>query len=140
MDHKQTIAMLTWVNQVDPRVMLNEANVDVWAYSMRSVEPAVAKQAVLEHYKANESIAASPGAISKRASNIKASREAGQRAIDATPRPMKTEADYRRKIRETPEFMALFEAGRKQGNEERRQATERRTGTREETHADWFAA
>ena len=140
MDHKQTIAMLTWINQVDPRVMLNQAAAETWAYSLRNVDPAVAKQAVLEHYKANESIAASPGAISKRAANIKASRDAGQRAIDASPRPVKTEADYRRKIRETPEFMALFEEGRRQGNEERRLATERRNGNQEETHTDWMAA
>lgn len=132
--------MVTWINQTDPRVMLNEASVDVWHYALRSVEPAIAKQAVLEHYKANESIAASPGAISKRAGNIKTSREAGQRAIDASPRPMKTEADYRRKIRETPEFMALFEEGRRQGNAERARATAKRQGTTEEEHTEWFAA
>ena len=124
MDHKQTIAMLTWVNQVDPRVMLNEANVDVWAYSMRSVEPAVAKQAVLEHYKANESIAASPGAISKRASNIKASREAGQRAIEPLRNQVKHPMSWR--ARNPEEWDRLFEAGRQQANEERRIASERR--------------
>lgn len=85
MDHKQTIAMLTWINQVDPRVMLNEANVEVWAYAMSKTPTDVAKQAVLEHYKANESIAASPGAISKRAANIKNSREAKKSAITALP-------------------------------------------------------
>jgi hypothetical protein len=63
MDHKQTIAMLTWINQVDPRVMLNQAAAETWAYSLRSVDPAVAKQAVLEHYKANEAVVASPGGI-----------------------------------------------------------------------------
>jgi len=124
MDHKQTIAMLTWVNQVDPRVMLNEANVDVWAYSMRSVDPAVAKQAVLEHYKANESIAASPGAISKRASNIKASREAGQRAIEPLRNQVKHPMSWR--ARNPEEWDRLFEAGRQQANEERRIASERR--------------
>jgi len=126
-DYKQTIAMLTWINQVDPRVMLNEASVDVWAYSLRAVEPAVAKQAVLEHYKANESIAASPGAISKRAGNIRASREAGQRAIDAAPQPVKHPLSWRAR---NPELWdQLFEEGRRQGNEERRRATERREGT-----------
>ena len=140
MDHKQTIAMLTWINQVDPRVMLNQAAAETWAYSLRSLEPAVAKQAVLEHYKANEAVVATPGGIAKRAANIKASREAGQRAIGATPGPVKTEADYRRKIRATPEFMALFEEGRRLGNEERRRATEARNPAQEETHADWMAA
>jgi len=124
MDHKQTIAMLTWVNQVDPRVMLNEANVDVWAYSMRSVDPAVAKQAVLEHYKANESIAASPGAISKRAANIKASREAGQRAIEPPRSQVKHPMSWR--ARNPEEWDRLFGTGRQQANEERRIATERR--------------
>ena len=85
MDHKQTIAMLTWINQVDPRVMLNEAAAETWAYAMRTTPADVAKQAVLEHYKANESIAASPGAISKRSANIRTSREAGERAIALEP-------------------------------------------------------
>lgn len=132
--------MLRWVNETDPRVMFTDSSVEVWHYALRTVEPAIAKQAVLEHYKQHESIAASPGAISKRASNIKNSRDAGQRAIGATPGPVKTEQDYRRKIRETPEFMALFEEGRRQGNEERRRATERRNGNQEPDHADWMAA
>jgi hypothetical protein len=138
MDHKQTIAMLTWINQVDPRVMLNQAAAETWAYSLRSVDPAVAKQAVLEHYKANESIAASPGAISKRAANIKASREAGQRAIDPPAQPVKHPLSWRAR---NPELWdQLFEEGRKQGNEERRQATERRRGNQEPDHTDWMAA
>jgi hypothetical protein len=138
MDHKQTIAMLTWINQVDPRVMLNQAAAETWAYSLRSVDPAVAKQAVLEHYKANESIAASPGAISKRAANIKASREAGQRAIDPPAQPVKHPLSWRAR---NPELWdQLFEEGRRQGNEERRQATEARRGTQEPDHTDWMAA
>lgn len=138
MDHKQTIAMLTWINQVDPRVMLNQAAAETWAYSLRSVEPAVAKQAVLEHYKANESIAASPGAISKRAANIKNSREAGQRAIDPPAQPVKHPLSWR--ARNPAEWDRLFEQGRRQGNEERRRASEARNGAQEETHADWMAA
>jgi hypothetical protein len=102
------------------------------------VDPAVAKQAVLEHYKANESIAASPGAISKRAANIKASREAGQRAIDPPAQPVKHPLSWRAR---NPELWdQLFEEGRRQGNEERRQATERRRGTQEPDHTDWMAA
>lgn len=138
MDHKQTIAMLTWINQVDPRVMLNQAAAETWAYALRSVEPAVAKQAVLEHYKANESIAASPGAISKRAANIKNSREAGQRAIEPTPEPVKHPLSWRAR---NPELWdQLFEEGRRQGNAERQAATERRNGNQEETHDGWMAA
>jgi len=137
MQVQEVISMLRWVSETDPRVMFTDAAVEVWHYALRTVDPAVAKQAILEHYKQHESIAATPGAISKRAGYIKASRDAGQRAIDAAPRPVKTEADYRRKIRETPEFMALFEEGRRQGNEERRLATERRNGN---TGRDEWAA
>jgi hypothetical protein len=113
MDHKQTIAMLTWVNQVDPRVMLNEANVEVWAYAMRNTPADVAKQAVLEHYKANESIAASPGAISKRSANIRTSREAGERAIALEPaKPVAHPMSWR--ARNPEEWDRLQEVGRQE--------------------------
>ena len=137
MQVQEVISMLRWINEQDPRVQFNDSAVEFWHYCLRTVDAAVAKQAVLEHVKQHEDIAATPGAISKRAGYIKASRDAGQRAIEASPRPMKTEADYRRKIRETPEFMALFEEGRRQGNEERRLATERRNGN---TGRDEWAA
>ena len=110
MDHKQTIAMLTWINQVDPRVMLNEAAAETWAYSMRNIPPDVAKQSVLEHYKANESIAASPGAISKRAANIKNSRDAKQNALEPAPAPFKHPMSWR--ARNPEEWDRLMEAGR----------------------------
>jgi len=115
MDHKQTIAMLTWINQVDPRVMLNEAAAETWAYAMRNTPADVAKQAVLEHYKANESIAASPGAISKRSANIRTSREAGERAIALEPaRPVAHPMSWRaRNPEEWDRLMAV-------GAEERR--------------------
>jgi len=111
MDHKQTIAMLTWINQVDPRVMLNEANVEVWAYAMSATPADIAKQAVLEHYKANDSIAASPGAISKRAINIRNSREAKTSALEALP-PIKHPNSWR--SRNPEEWDRLFEQGREQ--------------------------
>jgi len=111
MDHKQTIAMLTWINQVDPRVMLNEANVEVWAYAMSATPADVAKQAVLEHYKHNEGIAASPGAISKRAANIRNSREAKNSALEALP-PVKHPSSWR--SRNPEEWDRLFELGRQQ--------------------------
>lgn len=94
MDQRQTIAMLTWINQTDPRVMLNEASVERWHYAVRPYEQAVVKQAVLEHYKHHEDIPASSAAIAKRAGYIASSREAGQRAmaIEATPTPQQQNA------------------------------------------------
>ena len=112
MDHKQTIAMLTWINQVDPRVMLNEANVEVWAYAMGHIPADVAKQAVLEHYKAHENIAASAGAISKRAANIKNSRDAKQTALEPTPAPFKHPMSWRQ--RNPEEWDRLMEQGRQE--------------------------
>lgn len=112
MDHKQTIAMLTWINQVDPRVMLNEASAETWAYAMRNIPTDVAKQAVLEHYKANESIAASPGAISKRSANIKNSRDAKQNALEASPAPFKHPNSWR--SRNPEEWDRLVEVGRQE--------------------------
>lgn len=110
MDHKQTIAMLTWINQVDPRVMLNEAAVDVWAYAMRNVPADVAKQACLEHYKMHEDIAATPGGISKRSVNIKNSREAKQKALAASPRPPRDPNSWR--SRNPEKWDRLAEEGR----------------------------
>ena len=130
--------MLRWVSETDPRVMFTDAAVEVWHYALRTVDPAVAKQAILEHYKQHESIAATPGAISKRAGYIKSSREAGQRAIDQPAQPVKHPLSWRAR---NPELWdQLFEEGRRQGNEERRRATEARNGAQEETHTDWMAA
>ena len=112
MDHKQTIAMLTWINQVDPRVMLNEANVEVWAYAMSSIPGDIAKQAVLEHYKAHENIAASAGAISKRAANIKNSREAKQAALEPPATAFKHPMSWR--ARNPEEWDRLMEQGRQE--------------------------
>jgi len=139
MDAVETSGLLIWINQFDPFVQLNDAAVDIWSYSMAPITHAEAEEAVTQHYRANPGVKAEPGAILKRALQIRSSRQAGQRAIESTPRPAKTHADYRRKIRETPEFMALFEAGRREGNELRAAATRAREGNQEQ-HDDWMAA
>ena len=136
MQVQEVISMLRWVSETDPRVMFTDAAVEVWHYALRTVDPAVAKQAILEHYKQHESIAATPGAISKRAGYIKSSREAGQRAIDPPAQPVKHPLSWRAR---NPELWdQLFEEGRRQGNEERRQATQRRNGN--QGRDEWAAA
>jgi hypothetical protein len=138
MQIQETITFLRWLCEHEYRIQYSDAAVEVWHYSLRSAEPAVAKQAVLEHYKANEAVVATPGGIAKRAANIKASREAGQRAIDPPAQPVKHPLSWRAR---NPELWdQLFEEGRRQGNEERRQATERRKGNQEPDHTDWMAA
>ena len=136
MQIQETITFLRWLCEHEYRIQYSDAAVEVWHYSLRNVDAAVAKQAVLEHYKANEAVVATPGGIAKRASNIKASREAGQRAIEATPAPVKHPLSWRAR---NPELWDhLFEEGRRQGNEERRLATERRNGN--PGRDEWAAA
>jgi len=120
METEQVIKMLRWINETDPRVQFNEPAVEVWAYAMRTIPADVAKQAVLEHYKANENIAASPAAISKRAANIRTSRDAKVSAIEASPAPVKHPLSWR--ARNPEEWDRLFELGR----QERRNDLQRR--------------
>ena len=124
MEIEQVVSMLRWVNEHDPRVQFNESAVEFWHYSLRTVDAAVAKQAVLEHVRQHEAIAVTPAAIAKRASNIKTSREAGQRAIEPPRNQVKHPLSWR--ARNPEEWDRLFEAGRQQANEERRIASERR--------------
>lgn len=85
MDTRQAIALLTFINQVDPRVMLNEASAEVWGFALAPVALGDAKQAVMEHYRSVEGMAASPAAIRKRALALRSARDAGERAIEASP-------------------------------------------------------
>jgi len=124
MQVQEVISMLRWINEGDPRVQFNDSAVEFWHYSLRTVDAAVAKQAVLEHVRQHEAIAVTPAAIAKRASNIKTSREAGQRAIEPPRNQVKHPLSWR--ARNPDEWDRLFEAGRQQANEERRIATERR--------------
>ena len=136
---QETITFLRWLCEHEYRIQYSDAAVEVWAYSLRSVEPSVAKQAVLEHYKANESVVATPGGIAKRAANIATSREAGNRAIALEPaHPVAHPLSWRRR---NPELWdELFEQGRIEANEERRQATAARTRAREPDTSGWMAA
>jgi len=124
MQVQEVISMLRWINEGDPRVQFNDSAVEFWHYSLRTVDAAVAKQAVLEHVRQHEAIAVTPAAIAKRASNIKTSREAGQRAIEPPRNQVKHPMSWR--ARNPEEWDRLFEAGRQQANEERRIASERR--------------
>jgi len=121
---QEVISMLRWINEGDPRVQFNDSAVEQWHYAMRTVDPAVAKQAVLEHVKQHESIQVTPAAISKRAGYIKTSREALHRAIEPPRNQVKHPMSWR--ARNPDEWDRLFEAERARANEERRIASERR--------------
>ena len=87
MQIQETMSFLRWLCEHEYRIQYSDAAVEVWHYSLRTVDAAVAKQAVLEHYRANEAVVATPGGIAKRAGYIATAREAGNRAaaIDPTP-------------------------------------------------------
>jgi hypothetical protein len=127
--------MLRWLSNVDARVIYTEEAVEMWAHALAPFAADEVKQAILDHYRTNESVAATHAGVRKRALAVRDTRAAQQRAIEP-PARVYHESDYRRKIRETPEFMALFEQGRREGNAERAYATVlRETGDRGQAFA-----
>jgi hypothetical protein len=111
MNAEETVLLLTWVNQHDPRVQLNAASRDIWAYSLAPFTAAEAKQAILDHYRLNDSIPVSPGAIRKRADDHRAVTEGRQSAIEANPkRSSRNPTSWR--SRNPEEWDRLMEEGR----------------------------
>lgn len=137
MDAVQTSGLLVWINQFDPFVQANDAAVDIWAYSMAPITVPEAEEAVTQHYRQNPGVKAEPGAILKRALQIRASRQAGQRALEAQRSRPKTFHDYQVKVRDTPWFKELFEQGRREGNAARAAATAAREGRAQDQ--EWAA-
>ena len=141
MNLTDTAKLIIWVNQFDPYVQANDAARDIWAHSMAPLKYHEAEEAIVQHYRANPGVKAEPGAILKRALQIRASREAGERAlaIEAPARPVKHPLSWRAR---NPELWdQLFEEGRRQGNAERAAATQRRNGQQDqENHDGWMAA
>lgn len=126
MGPEEIVTLLTWINQADPRLQLTAANRDIWQHSLSAASFADAKEAVLEHYRYNDAELPNPGTIRKRAAAIRSSREAKQQAITAgPPTAPKTFADYEKRT-QSPQFRALFEEGRRQGNADRAARTEAR--------------
>jgi hypothetical protein len=81
------MSFLRWLCEHEYRIQYSDAAVEVWHYSLRNVDAAVAKQAVLEHYKANEAVTATPGGIAKRAGYIQSARDGFNRAAAIEPSP-----------------------------------------------------
>lgn len=116
MNAEETVLLLTWVNQHDPRVQLNAASRDIWAYSLSPFTAAEAKQAILDHYRLNDSIPVSPGAIRKRADDHRAVTE-GRESAQTSPRELeasdgKAQRSWRQ--RNPEEWDRLFEQGRQE--------------------------
>lgn len=94
MQIQETMSFLRWLCEHEYRIQYSDAAVEVWHYSLRAVDAAVAKQAVLEHYRANEAVVATPGGIAKRAGYIASARDGFNRAaaIEAAPTPQQQNA------------------------------------------------
>ena len=139
MNLEETVAIITWVNQHDPRVQVNKGSRDMWAHSLAPYTYDECRQAILDHYRLNDEETVTPSKIRKRAENVRNQRAGFQSAIEANPKQSsKHPSSWRAR---NPELWdQLFEEGRRQGNAERQAATERRNGNQEETHTDWMAA
>ena len=101
MNLEETVTLITWINQTDPRIQINKATRDVWAHSLAPVSYDEARQAVLEHYRTNEAVIPNAGSIRKRALHIRSSREAfhSATAIEAAPTPSQQNAQDGQLIR-----------------------------------------
>lgn len=119
MNAEETVALLTWVNQYDPRVQLNAPARDIWAYSLAPFTVEEARQSIMDHYRLNDSIMVTPGAIRKRADDHRAVTE-GRESATTTPRALEaSDGQIQRSWRQrNPEEWDRLMA---QGREERRQ-------------------
>jgi hypothetical protein len=125
----EVVTLITWINQHDPRVQINKPTREVWTHSL--ADPITfddAKQAVLEHYRANDSEVANPGTIRKRALAIRSfhkAKESAEYVLEA-PKPVRHPLSWRSR---NPELWdQLFEQGRAEGNAIRQRATDAREG------------
>lgn len=117
MDIMETTRLIIWVNQFDPFVQANDAAADIWSGSMYPITYQEAEEAVVAHYRANPGQQATPGGILKRALNNRASKDAGQRAIEVPQTRRELEAtDGARMLtwrqRNPGEWDRLLEVGR----------------------------
>lgn len=116
MNAEETVLLLTWVNQHDPRVQLNAASRDIWAYSLTPFTAGEAKQAILDHYRLNESTPVSPGAIRKRADDHRAVTE-GRESAQTSPRALEASDGKKQRSwrsRNPEEWDRLVEVGRQE--------------------------
>lgn len=109
MNLMETNAFLTWLTQHDGRIANSVAAVEIWQASLNNATPAEAKQAILDHYRGNEAVPATPGGIRKRTQTLRTTTEAQGRAITATA-PVKHPNSWR--ARNPAEWDRLMEVGR----------------------------
>jgi hypothetical protein len=117
MREDETAMLVVQINQFDPFVQSNDAAAKIWHGSMYQLTFAEAEDAVVQHYRANPGQQAQPGGILKRALNNRASKDAGQRAIEVPQTRQQLEASDGRtqrswRARNPEEWDRLVEQGR----------------------------
>ena len=110
MNLEETVALMTWVNQHDPRVQLNKPSRDIWANALQPYSYDECMQAVLDHYRLNDDESVSPAKIRKRAELVRAQRTGRQSALEPPAKPFKNPMSWR--ARNPEEWDRLFERGR----------------------------
>jgi len=123
MNLTETATLIIWINQFDYHVQFNDAARDIWHHSMAPITVDEAEEAVMQHYRANPGVKAEPGAILKRALQIRNSRDASQRAIEP-PKPKYPKHPSSWRSRNPELWDQLFEQGRAEGNAQRQRATD----------------
>lgn len=132
MEEHETATLLVWINQFDAFVQMNDAAAKIWHGSMYQITYAEAEEAVIQHYRANPGKQAEPGGIMKRALTIRATEQAKRqaKAITGPPPPEKTMDQYESRVK-SPQFIALFQEGVRQGNADRAARTAAREARRD---------
>jgi hypothetical protein len=110
MNLTETTGCLTWISQVDGRIQLTEPNVQIWANALAPVMAAEAREAILEHYRTNET-AVTPAGIRKASLAIRDRAVAKQAALTAGPTKPERSYDEYVKHMQRPEFKAAFDRG-----------------------------
>ena len=83
MNLEETVTIMTWVNQYDPRVQINKPARDIWANSLAPYSYEECHQAILDHYRTNDDETVTPAKIRKRAEMVRNQRLGRQSAIEA---------------------------------------------------------
>ena len=86
MNLEETVAIMTWVNQYDPRIQINKPARDIWANALAPYTYDETMQAIMDHYRLNDEETVTPAKIRKRAELVRSQRAGRQSAIEANPK------------------------------------------------------
>lgn len=86
MNLEETVTLMTWVNQYDPRIQINKPARDIWANALQPYTYDESMQAVLDHYRVSDDESVTPAKIRKRAELVRNQRTGRQSAIEANPK------------------------------------------------------